>query len=99
MSLAAAQTLAQSWDGYTTVRGVESGGHEADPLARIFIGRYPTWGSMAPAGTMQIVGTAWIAEKMRRSHNRIVRKVWFVPQAASIAVSAGFARNNQRCCR
>lgn len=95
VTLGAAQTAAQLWDGYTTRRAVEHGGYEADPLARSFTGRYPTWGTMVPAGTVQIIGTALIAERMRRSHNHVIRKIWFVPQVASTAVSLAMVLRNR----
>lgn len=94
--LGAVQAAAQVWDGATTVRNVQRGDYEADPIARAFVGRYPTWGTMAPAGTLQIMGTAMIAERMRRSRNRVVRRLWFIPQAASIGVSVAMVRRNER---
>lgn len=96
VTLGLAQGAAEAWDGYTTRRNIESGHYEADPISRAFIGRYPTWDTMIPAGTLQVVGTALLAERMRRSRNRFVRKLWFLPQAASIGVSLAMVRHNER---
>ncbi len=67
---------------------------ESDPLSRFFLGERPSSSRMAPIGAAQIVGTAFIAHRMRISHNPFVHVVWWSPQSLSITVATGAAIHN-----
>lgn len=77
--LTAAQSAALVADGITTRMFVERGRVER-ALLRPIIGKRPTWQRMIPAGALEVAGTVWIGRKMQRSNNRVLRKVWWVPQ-------------------
>lgn len=74
-------------DGYLTEKHAREGYPETDPIARALIGRYPTWGRMAPIGAAWILGETYLAERMHRSHNRIARRLWWLPQSMGIAAN------------
>jgi len=66
--------------------------HEADPIARLFIGDRPTWKRMIPIGAAFSIGAALIAEKMHRSERKWVHRLWWLPQVVLLATSgAGIA--------
>jgi hypothetical protein len=75
-----------TWDGYQTRQSIKAGAHEVDPIARVFIGPKPTWARMAPFGAAEVIGSAWLATKMRNSKRW--RRVWWVPQVALIGAHA-----------
>lgn len=52
---------------------------ERNPLARPFIG-HPA--ALYSADAAYIIGTAWLAHRMRTSNNKFLRKIWWVPQVA-----------------
>ncbi len=72
-------------DGITTRQNVLRGAVEIDPLARLFIGRRPGWPRMIVAGTAVGFGSYFLAEKMHRSPNKFVRRIWWVPHVAAIS--------------
>lgn len=94
MALASAHSAALFVDGVTTTRGVARGGHEADPISRLLIGRSPTWKRMIPVGAVVVIGEALLAERMKTSHHAALRRVWWLPQAVSIGVSFTLAARN-----
>lgn len=83
-TLTAIHAGAMMADGAVTL-----GAHEDDAVARAFIGSRPTWGSMLGPGTAELVGETWLAERMRRSKHRWLRRVWWLPQSAGIAWNVG----------
>jgi len=83
--LAVSQGLFLISDGIVTRSRVQNGSsYEGNPAVSFFTGRYPTWGRMAPLGAVQEVVGIWLGTEMKRSHNRFLRKVWWLPQAAGI---------------
>lgn len=84
-------------DGFSTRAMIKAGYWEADPVGRAFIGRYPTWKRMAPFGAVEVVGSAWLARKMRNSER--FHKVWWIPQAVLIGAHAYGTANNIRLAR
>lgn len=56
--------------------------YEVDPIARPFVHNGAIAYGLDIAGT---VATAWVASRMRRSHNRVVRRLWWLPQSLVIA--------------
>lgn len=85
MIFAGVHTTSLILDGAYTVRNVRKGYVETDPISRVLIGRHPTWNRMAPIGAAWIIAELYVTERMRHSHNRIVRKCAFVPQILGIA--------------
>lgn len=94
LSLAAAQTAALVSDGVTTRQFLGRGYVEVDPVARILIGRKPTWGRMVPLGAVQVFAGAWLGEQMAMSRHTWVRRLWWLPQAIGIAGNAAATAHN-----
>jgi hypothetical protein len=99
LALAAGQTIAQIADGYTTRVNILHGEQEGNPINRFFIGRYPTWKTMAPWGATQIIGTAWVSDRMHHSSHRWIRDTYWIPQAVSISLSLDATRHNYHIIR
>lgn len=82
---------AAAFDGWTTRRAVNGGyGVEADPLQRPFAH------SGAIYATTQITPLVmdYVGRRMMRSRHMLLRKTWWVPQAASASVSLGAGLHN-----
>lgn len=75
-------------DGYYTNKVIQRGGTEDDPVSRAFIGQRPTWSRMAPVGTAWVIAEVILADQMRHSRNRTVRKLAFVPMLLGITSNA-----------
>jgi hypothetical protein len=72
-------------DGIVThANGRRGSNPELDPASRFLLGPYPSWHRMAPLGALQEVVGIYLGTEMKRSRNRILRKVWWIPQAAGI---------------
>ena len=80
-------------DGVTTETAIKQGNQEIDPVAKLFIGTHPTWGSMAPWGTVQVFGTYWLSARMHRSQTW-VRHIWWLPEVVGIASNVYGTANN-----
>lgn len=63
---------------------------EGNPVARPFVNHGPAIAYASAAG--EALATAWLADKMKHSSNRVLRKIWWLPQTVSIGshVAAGF---------
>lgn len=74
-----------SVDWGMTRTGMSGGGIEADPLARPFVhSNLPMIvGAMAEVGL-----TAMVAERAHRSHNRLIRRTWWLWQVAPAVAHA-----------
>jgi len=94
--LAAGQSAALLYDGVTTRQFLNRGYVEIDPFARVFIGRKPTWGRMAPMGMVQVAAEMWLAERMKTSRNRWVRRLWWLPQTIGTSANSASIENNLR---
>lgn len=83
LTLSIAQHSAATFDAWSTNRSIASGNHEANPLLKPFAG------SAAIYGAIQAGPTAFdfVSRRMQRSQNRWVRRMWWVPQAASTGFS------------
>lgn len=67
---------------------------EFDPVARPFVSSKP---AAAAFVAVYVLGTAWLAHELRSSHNRVLHKLWWIPQVAGIAVNAyGLAATTSR---
>lgn len=72
-------------DGIVTRTNERRGNNpELDPVSRFLLGPHPTWNRMAPLGAVQEIVGVYLGTEMKRSRNRFVRKVWWIPQAAGI---------------
>lgn len=73
-------------DATLTKQGLERGGvTEADPFARPFVHLpTPEYYGVAITGS---AAASWLGWRMKNSHNRALRKIWFLPQVAQIAAN------------
>ncbi len=72
-------------DGIVTRTNALRGNNpELDPASRFLLGPYPTWNRMAPLGALQEIVGIYSGTEMKRSRNRYLRKVWWIPQTAGI---------------
>jgi hypothetical protein len=94
LALATIQTAALVSDGVTTRQFLNRGYVEVDPVARILIGRKPTWARMAPLGAVQVAAGMWLAERMAISRHVWVRRFWWLPQIMGIAGNAAATAHN-----
>lgn len=99
VALAAAQSSFSFADGYTTRRMIQRGYSEMDPITRPVIGKKAPWARMAPAGAAIGIGEMWLAEKMRSSSHKWIRKTWWIPQTFTIGGNIYGIRNNVRLLR
>ena len=80
-----------AFDAWTTRRAISGGyGVEGDPMQRPFAH------SGAIYATTQVTPVVmdFLAHRMMRSNNPLLRKAWWVPQAASASVSLGAGIHN-----
>lgn len=65
---------------------------ETDPASRFVLGRMPQWlpnkrsPGMLLGGGLEAISSQLVAVRMRRSQNEWVRRLWWAPQTALIAV-------------
>ena len=82
--LMAAEHSTAFLDAYSTQQAISSGGvREADPLVRPFAHS----AAIYPALQVSPLAVDYISARMMRSNNRLMRKIWWLPQAAGIAGS------------
>lgn len=83
--LMAAEHSAAFFDAWSTRQVLSSGGgRELDPLVRPFSHS----AAIYPALQVSPVAMDYLAARLMHSNNRIIRKLWWVPQAAGIAGSS-----------
>ena len=82
-SLLAADHSAAIFDAWSTRHVLSNGGRELDPLVRPFAHS----ASLYPALQVAPVGADYLGLKLMRSQNRLLRRMWWVPQAAAAAGS------------
>ncbi len=85
-------------DTYTTQRNLSLGAVELNPLTRsLQMHGKPLAYASTTAG---VLGVSWIANRMKHSNNRIINKIWWVPQVTLTVGSAyGTAYNLQKYSR
>lgn len=81
--LAAASHGAAAFDAWTTRRNVGAGMVELNPLVKPFANS----NAIYPALQVGPAITTYVSRKMMRSDRPLYRKLWWVPQVASTAVS------------
>jgi len=83
--LGAVQTAALISDGVTKRQFLSRGYTEVEPVARILLGRRPTWSRMAPIGAIQVFAGMWLAQRMATSQHAWIRRFWWLPQVIGTA--------------
>jgi hypothetical protein len=90
--LASLETSSAIYDGVTTMNLQKRGNFvEMNP----YLGSHPTWSRMVPLGAGEIVATAWLGAKLRRSQG-FQRHLWWLPQATAIGLHIFGAVHNSR---
>lgn len=82
-SLMATQHSAAFFDAWSTRAAVNRGAQETNPLLKPFANS----GAMYPAAQAFPAAMDYLGYRMMRSNNRVLRKLWWVPQAASTVAS------------
>lgn len=90
--LAAASHSASAFDAWTTNRALRNGSVELNPMLKPFAGS----NSLYPVMQLGPAVTDFVGLRMRRSNRTLVRKLWWVPQAASTAASLTCGIKNMR---
>jgi hypothetical protein len=73
---------AATWDDFASRRVLDRGGYERNPLMRPFVHNS---GTLAAQTVGEVWLSAFVADRMRRSHLAVLRKTWWLPQALSIS--------------
>lgn len=82
IALALAEHGAAAFDAYTTRQAIGRGAVEADPLMRPFAGSP----SMYAAIQIAPLAMDYVARRMQRSNNSVLRKMWWLPQSGGTAM-------------
>jgi hypothetical protein len=96
LALGMAQSAALVADGVTTTERVRQGYTETDSVTKLFLGSRPKWAGMAPLGAAQCLLETWLAERMRSSSHKWIRRFWWVPQSVGIGGNTWGAQANAR---
>lgn len=80
--LAAVQFGAEGWDATTTRMVLNRGGSERNPLVKPFAHNSVALGA---EGASEIWLSAFVADRMRHSRYRVLRKTWWLPQTVNIS--------------
>jgi hypothetical protein len=67
---------------------------ETDPVMRRLFGRDPSAADFSLTFGAQTLGGMYLAEKMRQSPHRWIRKIWWVPQVVTIQANARGTASN-----
>lgn len=92
--LGTVHSAAAIMDGITTRRCIVIGTTEADPVDRLFLGPKPTWPRMIVFGSMEIYGAAILAQQMKHSKYKVVRRLYLAPQIGIIGLHTYAGANN-----
>jgi hypothetical protein len=77
--LSIADHSAAAFDAYSTRAAISRGAAESDPLIKPFAGSDGLYAAIQIAP----VALDFVARRMQRSQNRIVRRTWWLPQSVS----------------
>jgi hypothetical protein len=83
LSLMTIEHGAAAFDAWSTRDAVGRGAHEANPLMKPFANS----AAMYPAAQLVPVGMDFLAHRLMKSDNHVLRKLWWVPQTASTVAS------------
>ena len=93
-ALFAVQATAGSVDWIQTRQFVDDPRwREGNPLARPFVHSDAT---LVPAAAAEVFGCAWIAEKMRHSRHKLLRRTWWVWQGMPVVLHVWAIEHNAR---
>jgi len=90
--LSLAQHGAATFDAYSTRRAIASGAVEADPLMRPFANSPGIYAAIHVCP----LGLDYLASRMQRSQNHLLRRTWWAPQAASTSLFLFSGAHNLR---
>jgi len=90
--LSLAQHGAATFDAYATRRSVSSGATERNPFMRPFAGSPAIYAAIQVAP----VGLDYVAIRMQRSQHAVLRRTWWLPQAASTGLFIFCGAHNLR---
>jgi hypothetical protein len=96
MVVAGVQTSALVADGVTSMNFRRHGFVEAEPVSRVFLGKYPGWLRMAPVGAAVVTGEVWLAYRMKTSRHAWERRAWWLPMVLGTAANTYEAIHNAR---
>lgn len=82
IALSMAEHGAAAFDAYSTREAIGRGAVEADPLMRPFAGSPSIYAAIQIAPLV----LDYAARRMQRSHNPVLRKMWWLPQAGGTAM-------------
>lgn len=83
LALSIASSAAAEFDAYSTRRSVATGNIESDPTMRPFAGSPAIYAAIQASPLVM----DYVAFKMQRSHNLLIRHTWFLPQTAGTVMS------------
>ena len=95
LALSITEHTAATFDAWTTRRSIKSGNIEADPLLRPFANSDAIYGAIQ--GTPIVFD--FLSRRMQRSDSRLIRRFWWVPQAAMASVSIYSGAHNMAITR
>jgi hypothetical protein len=81
---------AAGFDAWSTRQAVNRGARELNPLMAPFANS----AAMYPAAQIMPFGVDYLAHRMMRSNNHVIRKLWWVPQTASTVASLAAGIHN-----
>jgi hypothetical protein len=90
--LSLAQHGAATFDAYATRRAVSSGAAERNPVLRPFAGSPSIYAAIQVAP----VGLDYVAIRMQHSQHAVLRRTWWLPQAASTGLFIFCGAHNLR---
>ncbi len=82
-SLMATQHTAAFFDAWSTRAAVNRGAQETNP----FLKPFASSGAMYPAAQVFPAAMDYVGYRLMRSNNRVLRKLWWVPQTVSTVAS------------
>jgi hypothetical protein len=89
-SLMAAEHTAAGFDAWSTRQAVNRGANELNPFLKPFSNSV----AMYPAAQVVPFGMDFLAHRMMRSNNHVLRKLWWLPQTASTLASVAAGIHN-----
>ncbi|HLH09391.1 MAG TPA: hypothetical protein VKW78_19290 [Terriglobales bacterium] len=89
-SLVVANHIGAGFDAYSTRQAIGHGAQELNP----FLKPFASSAAIYPALQVWPTGMDFLGNRMMHSQNRVLRKVWWVPQAASTVAFVSFGFHN-----
>jgi hypothetical protein len=96
--ITAATAGAVSLDAYTTLQFGAGQPCQVEANSPALYGTHPTSGRVSAVMGLEFVGATVAGHFMQKSHNRFLRRLWFVPQSVILSTHASGALHNARKC-